>query len=220
MNTLPFYPARPKQGGRNFLDVHAALYSKGDWLVTPKFNGWRALLHAPTGTMWNRHGAQLSISGEFTEAIQQIQTARENAMRAIWDVEEHGILCLTPGEADWYDVEALDRRHQRGRGSLVVLDLPLLGLDFGHRHRVIKAMFSLCAVATDSCVHPNAVYHCPAYTGSSGTIWDQLQWINQHLGITFYEGVVVKRRTSTYPLQLRSPAEETADWIKHRFTTK
>ena len=34
---------------------------------------------------------------------------------------------------------------------------------------------------------------------------------------SFYEGVVMKRVDSIYPMQLRSPDFETPDWMKHRF---
>ncbi len=206
---LPFYPARPKQGGRNFLAAHDSLYSKGKWLFTPKFNGWRAILHAESGTMWNRHGSQLSIASEFTEAIQQIREARAKAIANTFDERDHI-------GWNWYDVEALDRRHSRGRGALVVLDMPMLNLPFDNRRIEFGAMFPTSADC--HCSVPDRAYSCPAY--ESLDIWQHMQEVNKELGITFYEGVVAKRRASQYPLQRRSPSEETADWIKHRFTTK
>ncbi len=33
----------------------------------------------------------------------------------------------------------------------------------------------------------------------------------------FYEGLVAKRTTDPYPIQLRSPAEEFVGWVKHRW---
>jgi hypothetical protein len=39
------------------------------------------------------------------------------------------------------------------------------------------------------------------------------------LGSPFYEGVVMKRANSPYPIQLRSDSEEFRGWVKHRFLT-
>jgi ATP-dependent DNA ligase len=214
--TLPFYPARPKQGGRNFEQVHAALYAGKGWLFEPKFNGWRAILHAPSGTLWSRHGEQLSIAGEFTQAIDRVRIARENAMRAVWDTDN---MVLVQGEADWYDVEALDRRHNRGRRSLIVLDMPLLGLPYDQRSGVFRTMFEQVGTPNDHAAEEDMVFSSPCFTDGPA-LWQQVQEINRHYGCIFYEGLVAKRAASSYPLQLRSPSEETPDWIKHRFTTK
>jgi hypothetical protein len=44
-----------------------------------------------------------------------------------------------------------------------------------------------------------------------------MQIINRRLGCDFYEGVVAKQADSPYPIQLRSPDQETPAWIKHRW---
>jgi hypothetical protein len=59
------YPARPLNGG----PLDRALSKSGPWHYEPKYNGWRALVHAPTGTMFNRHGQRLSIEKEFGFAV-------------------------------------------------------------------------------------------------------------------------------------------------------
>ena len=59
------YPARPIQGGR----LELAPPKRGLWYAEPKLNGWRALIHTPTGTMWNRHGAMLTIADCFRPAL-------------------------------------------------------------------------------------------------------------------------------------------------------
>ena len=46
------YPARPINGG----PLEKARPKHGEWFYEPKYNGWRALVHVPTGTMFNRHG--------------------------------------------------------------------------------------------------------------------------------------------------------------------
>jgi hypothetical protein len=53
--------------------------------------------------MWNRHGQRLTIEREFEAALDQLRP-------------------LAGSGLVWADCEALERRHQIGRGSLVVLD--------------------------------------------------------------------------------------------------
>ncbi len=59
------FPARPIQGGK----LDKAPKKTGLWFAEPKFNGWRALVHCPSGTMWNRHGGRLSIEREFVKGV-------------------------------------------------------------------------------------------------------------------------------------------------------
>ena len=54
--------------------------------------------------MWNRHGALLTIADCFRPAL-----------AALAKLASHGLL--------WADCEALERRHNLGRGTLVVLDV-------------------------------------------------------------------------------------------------
>jgi hypothetical protein len=67
-------------------------------------NGRRALIHTPTATMWNRHGALLTIADCFRPAL-----------AALAKLASRGLV--------WADCEALERRHNLGRGTLVVLDV-------------------------------------------------------------------------------------------------
>src|SRR5713226_5221799 len=89
------YPARPLNGGRFGLVTKKAVH-----LWSMKVNGWRALIHTPTGTMFNRQGEELTIAGEFAEALED----------------------LSRSSIEWLDCEALERRHNIGRGSLIILD--------------------------------------------------------------------------------------------------
>ena len=54
--SLISYPARPLQGGK----LDRAPKKTGLWYAQPKYNGWRAVVHCPSGTMWNRHDGRLS----------------------------------------------------------------------------------------------------------------------------------------------------------------
>ena len=98
--SLLTFPARPIQGGR----LELAPPKRGLWYAEPKLNGWRALIHTPTGTMWNRHGALLTIADCFRPAL-----------AALAKLASRGLV--------WADCEALERRHNLGRGTLVVLDV-------------------------------------------------------------------------------------------------
>ena len=94
------FPARPIQGGR----LELAPPKRGLWFAEPKLNGWRALIHTPTGTVWNRHGTPLTIAECFRPAL-----------AALAKLASRGLV--------WADCEALERRHNLGRGTLVVLDV-------------------------------------------------------------------------------------------------
>jgi hypothetical protein len=47
--------------------------------------------------------------------------------------------------------------------------------------------------------------------------YERLRTANRGLGCDFFEGVVMKRADSIYPMQLRSATEECRGWMKHRF---
>jgi hypothetical protein len=49
--------------------------------------------------------------------------------------------------------------------------------------------------------------------------YQRLREANRALRRDFFEGVVMKRADSIYPVQLRSATEECRWWLKHRFLT-
>lgn len=181
---LPTYPARPVGGGK----LELAPPKRGVWLSEPKWNGWRAVVHTPTGQMWNRHGDPLSIARSFAEALGALKKC--------------GI--------EWLDVEALERRHEVGRGSLIVLDVVVQGVPYEER----KAIAARCfpdAPLDPSLVGENRVYVSP-YCDDGVALYNRLR---PHRG--FFEGIVMKRSQSEYPFQLRSDGRETSSWMKHRY---
>jgi hypothetical protein len=202
MISPPTYPARPINGG----PLPKAPAKSGKWYYEPKVNGWRALVHVPTGTMFNRKNQRLSIELEFATALQLLR----------WHFREH----------DWLDCEALERRHGIGRGSLIVLDIVVPGKTYQERFEIIRASqsrdFTHCLVAAGgvSVTVPatNGIYHLPHCENDAALgLWHELQRANQTLGVPFYEGLVAKRADSLYPLQLRSPDFEFPFWTKHRW---
>jgi len=193
------YPARPVQGGP--LDK-ARAKPPGTWYYEPKYNGWRALVHVPTGTMFNRQGEQLSIAKEFTMALNQLKNT----------------------VFEWLDCEALDRRHGLGCGSLIILDEPGSPLTYEARKsrlaRYLVPDVGARALSMDAReVHTNALLLAPVLVTErqAADAWLSLQAVNTRLGCEFYEGLVAKRGDSLYPIQLRSPEEIFGGWIKHRW---
>jgi hypothetical protein len=218
MITPPFYPARPVNGG----PLPRALPKSGDWTLEGKYNGWRAWVHNPTGAMFNRKLEPLSIRHEFAPALEKLRALP-------WE---------------WSDVEALERRHNIGRGSLILLDYlppePLAGEIYTAR----KMHIHLCAGVVGGIeVHKelnkpianNRVYlpmtwQCVPHGPSNMTpdsrraslqLWDILQQCNRALGCKpgsdFWEGLVAKRNDSIYPRQRRNAELDFPFWMKHRW---
>jgi hypothetical protein len=201
MNSIT-YPARPINGGRFGL-----IAKKPTYLWSPKFNGWRAVVHTPTGTMFNRQGQELTITKEFDEVL-------ENLSRA---------------SIEWLDCEALERRHEIGRGSLIILEAIVPKLNAGERYQLLineadRRQWQILAIGEKPDI--NRVYLCNQVAMSdashSGRLvladwWGRMQDVNKEWGADFYEGFVAKRADSPYPIQLRSPDAEFSAWVKHRW---
>ena len=204
METTNFisYPARPLNGGRFGLVSKKAVH-----LWSMKLNGWRAVVHTPSGTMFNRQGQNLTIAEEFSEALDDLSRSR----------------------IEWLDCEALERRHNIGRGCLIILDAIVPDMKARERYSVLLG-------EADNWLWPmlhieekpqeNRVYLCKqtAMSDASNTCklvlthwWGWMQRVNQEWGAAFYEGFVAKRADSAYPIQLRSSEAECPFWIKHRW---
>ena len=199
------YPARPIQGGR----LELAPPKRGLWYAEPKFNGWRALIHTPTGTMWNRHGTPLTIADCFRPAL-----------AALAKLASCGIV--------WADCEALERRHNLGRGTLVVLDvIPESGTPiYTARRAILESLLPCDPIFDGDSSRPvpcGTVLLTPTRRADSHAdalaYYQRLRDANHVLGCDFFEGVVMKRAESIYPVQLRSATEEFRGWVKHRFLT-
>ena len=190
------YPARPVNGG----PLPKARPCPGDWYYEPKVNGWRALVNGYTGEMWNRQGASLSISTGFGEAIAKLKQLTLDT----W--------------IEWWDCEALDRRHDVGKGTIIVLDWiptsPTFHPPWYSRKQFIHKHLGDGFIAE----MPSPLSCVQTFTRAEALkAWETMQTINQRLACEFYEGVVAKQSDAPYPIQLRSPDIETVSWIKHRW---
>ncbi len=194
MTQLPTFPARPVNGGQ----LQLARPKIGRWLYQPKFNGWRAVVHTPSGTMFNRQGARLSIAGDFAAALREVRHTG----------------------FEWLDCEALERRHGIGRGSLVILDwIPSAADNPERRHhenRRNALALRFQVLPMESRIADNSVV-LPFSTEDGVTLWRVAKEMNRVLDCEFYEGVVAWETNSAYPMQLRSPDEESACLVKHRW---
>ena len=198
----PSYPARPINGGR----LELAPPKPGQWHYEPKYNGWRAMVHAPTGSMFNRYSQPLSIAAEFGSALKSLRKT---------------VLKVGGTIVEWFDCEALDRRHALGRGTLLVFDYIVQGMAIDrwlHRKEILTQ--ALPEHDYRQVPLPEALYgvaaHDPAEIDPQ-ELYEQLHQLNARWGCQFYEGLVAKRITDGYPQQLRSPHQEFVGWVKHRW---
>ena len=193
---LRSFPMRPRNGGPL---GGGPLPRYARYSAEPKYNGWRATLHAPSGMMWNRRGELLSIADEFDEAVERIATAAR--------------LC---GAGEWFDCEGLERRHALARGTLIILDVPDMSPvpSYLERREWMEARFETCPLLPGE-VLPNCAYIPPRSPGvEAAQLYTQLRDLDA--GTHFYEGVVLKRNDSTYTPQL-TPERDCREWFKHRW---
>ena len=218
----PTYPARPINGG----PLPRALPKRGRWTYEPKVNGWRALVHVPTGAMWNRHGERLSIEREFAPVLERLREWWHSLEP--WQRQSTETRYCVAESAEWLDCEALERRLSVGKGSLVILDLPMNRGDYGTRMGALYECFIETGVAQawghEQFPPPSGALLSFAYTYDDGDhemlpsfAWERLQEVNRAFGCELFEGLVAKRLDSKYPVQLRSATEEFAGWMKHRW---
>jgi len=198
MMTPPTFPMRPMNGGN--LESKFATLPPWARAYEPKVNGWRVIVHSPSGACFNRHNEPLTIAGEFKAAL----------------------AILKDSPFTWLDCEGLSRRHHLGKGSLVVLDIiDLHWNSWAQRKRVIVDYFKL-AIIDPRIIQDNWVYHLPTIEAEKANgVWQSLQAQNESVNLTgenvFWEGLVCKRLDSAYTLQLQDSKRETTNWIKHRF---
>ena len=191
------YPARPINGG----PLEKSYPKRGLWAYEPKYNEWRTLIHVPTGTMWNRHLAPLTIADKFSEAMKRLRAT--------------GLV--------WIDAGAMERRHNLGRGTIIVFDyIPEdQSLPYVARRRILCSLLDIhrwfAPIPDETAVLTGTHSYDEGDVATVSDLWKGLKQFNQKTGVEFYEGLVAKRLNSPYPVQLRSPTTETHTWVKHRF---
>lgn len=159
--------------------------------------------------MWNRYGTLLTIADCFRPAL-----------AALAKLGNRGLV--------WADCEALERRHNFGRGTLVVLDvIPESGPPiYTARRAMLESLLPCDPIFDGDTSRPvpcGAVVLTPTRRADSHAdalaFYQRLRAANRALMCDFFEGVVMKRADSAYPVQKRSATEECRGWVKHRFLT-
>jgi len=129
----------------------------------------------------------------------------------------------------WADCKALERRHNLGRGTLVVLDmLPESGTpSYEQRREMLQTIIPTDTVYSGDASRPvlcGAVVLTPMMRLDSHAdalaFYKRLRKANRVFACDFFEGVVMKRADSIYPVQLRSATEECRGWVKHCFLSQ
>lgn len=202
--SLVCFPPAPLNGG----PLDSAPAKIGEWVWQPKVDDWRAVIHTPTGTVWNQYGQVSSISNKFGLALDRILVATHSA-------------------AEWLDVGLMENRHDLMRGCIIVLDLIEPGLVQWQRRARLSAMFpALPFDVSRLLAETHGQIRDSVFLISE---WDNVEtnadalkrqdWLkteNEIIGHKFYEGLVAKVRSSLYQYGAK-PKRKCATWIKHRF---
>ena len=190
--TPPTFPCRPINIG----PLPHAPPLPGEWDFEPKGNGFRIMANTRHRLLWNRKNEPLSIAKEFTEALNR--------------------LAMLPFE--WLDCEGLERRHGFGKGTLVVIDAPLLPGTYRDRRAILEKHIPLMICGAPELWAENDIRLFPSLGAEQALkAWATLQRINEQCGAQVWEGLVGKKADSLYPIQLRSPDEEFSGWCKARW---
>lgn len=182
MSSFITYPTRPISGGNL---EYAGKYF-GEWLYEPKYDGWRALIDIPNSKMWNRYGQPLSIESCFDKVIKELKKFK----------------------FEYLDVEALQRRHKIAQGSFIVLDIPIKGMSYSERRKILEDNFQILDV--NDTPKPCSIYIPPTFN-------DKFELWNTLKNNPFYEGIVGKKTNSIYPIQTLSSDKEFNNWVKFKY---
>jgi len=155
--------------------------------------------------MWNRHGGRLSIAGEFASPLRELRR-----------LADAGLV--------WADCEAMGRRHKVGCGTLIVLDW--IAEDgspvYEERRKFLESLLPLerMILSVELTIPANSLLLTPSIADNNGAalrLYHSLQSVNRAARADVFEGVVMKRGGSLYPVQLRSAGEESRCLVKHRW---
>lgn len=216
-NVAPFtFPMRPVTGGNLDVARNPFGYVSGYWLTLPKYNGWMAQVHIESGAMFNRHGKRLSIEKEFEPALAALRVT------------------LDAGAFKWAVCEALERRHNVGRGCLIVLDVvpepDFASATYLDRRGWLAAVLPLLPYTPDPRKFP-LISMPPIICDTAADTWREdmraaWQYLKNANDILtpnvkplcrFYEGAVNWRALAPYMIQLRSDNLESPALVKHRW---
>lgn len=194
------FPPAALNGG----PLESAPAKVGEWVWQPKVDGWRGVVHAPTMKLWSQYGELSSITDKFQVALHWLR-----------------VLHSEESQYEWLDVELMNNRHAMMRGSIIVLDLIVAGMEFSSRRKRLEQMLAPLPFASE--LVGKRAANDEVYLINQGTpqvnplaYYQHLRVDNDAIGAQFYEGLVAKRAASLYCFG-RKPKQITSDWIKHRW---
>lgn len=198
----PFYPHRPINGGNPDILGFDYGFDVGSWVVEPKLDGCRVVVHLPTGLVFNRRGELFSRADLLVDAVSKLQK-RLSPWSTLLGNDGNPLF-------EWADCEALvGKGYENGKGSLVIIDIPSDG-DLTARAQYFHHIkpFPLTGSAQS-----NSLYRMPRLPMRKGkSLWGRLI---KRGGL--FEGVVLKRCSSSYAMSWSNPDKETSSWVKRRF---
>lgn len=189
MPEMPFYPDQPK---------HTISYQGigdvvGDFIVQPKFDGWRALVVIDDRgevSCWSRHGELLPVS----DAVAAPYAAFGKVGGAVFD-------------AEW-----MGRRSQVGRERLVAFDLLALGAINWRLRPAYERVSRLSSLAMCAQRSAQAIEAAPCRrTGNTAEIARIFK--DWQATMPECEGVVLKAAIGTY-IGARRPKTENPTWFR------
>ncbi len=193
------YPPAPLNGG----PLETAPPKVGTWVWQPKVDGWRAVIHTPSRTVWNQYGKLSSCSEKFQHILRELSFAS----------------C----SCEWLDVELMENRHDLMRGCIIVLDWIEPDLSFMRRRAMLRSLFPRLPIDVSRLLREtggqvrDSVYLISQWDNRDPLkLYDWLKQENEFIGHKFYEGLVAKRVDAPYLFGQR-PKQVTPDFIKHRF---
>jgi hypothetical protein len=200
------HPARPIHGGPLDIAITKPLFLDpdiyGDRRAELKLNGFRVEADRAEKILYNRHGEVLSISSEFSEALDFLHALPKRFPRHV-------------------DCEGLERRHGYMRGSLIVLDVMIPDATYTERREIMER--DIACLANKDFGRENAVRAVASHPlREAWELYTHAQFVNRQLGLTglnvFFEGILLKQIASKYPIQLTDSKREFKDWAKYKWS--
>jgi hypothetical protein len=193
------YPARPAKV--NMLPPGV------EYDISPKYNGWRALVHVPTRKVLGRQSESNLLSYESPALIQ--------------------LCAMMNGKSyKWIDVEVLSRRRGIAKGCLIVLDaIPepdFAAVSWSLRRKWLERLLPVhdwvespsdnTVLLAASIYQGNGPLPLSDYFRALQRL--DAEWRCADSAVWLYEGIVAKAVTSPYPIQIVSPERQFVGWLQ------
>lgn len=191
--SIPSYPVRPVDIGPLPDSIFSA--TPHDYAWQPMVNAERVVIHAPSQTVWNRHGRPFPLRPDYQPAL--------------------ALLAEMP--FDWLDCGVMGLRIPYGKGNIVLFDIMGERGTYTERRHLLEDVAREFGILKGLGLMGTGLNLIPECSAHWSCYWDGMQETNRLLGQPLYRGLIGKLKTSPYPSQLRSPDETTTAWVKSQF---